>query len=197
MNNQKYRHTHTLHTHTHTRPPTHLPNVSAGSWLKCQAMCMAAFRPHLSPYFTAAPGGDKEHRGASLPSRSVHHILPAPSCPSRLSNWWCLSCQSLRGFRYRTKAKEHNEWKAPSQIDFKLNQTPVFNYLSVLPQRNFKVAEKEQEQGGKASRGRKGWWERNANDSVPAWCRNRWPSGSTGADEWAVEGEPVASSNSA
>lgn len=131
-------------SHTHTHPPTHLPNVSAGSWLKCQAMCMAAFRLHLSPYFTAAPGGDKKHRGARLPSRSIHHILPAPSCRSRLSNWWCLSCQSLRGFRYSTKAKEHHEWKAPSQIDFKLNQTPVLNYLSGLPLRNFKVAEKEQ-----------------------------------------------------
>lgn len=73
-------------THTHTLPPTHLPNVSAGSWLKCQAMCMAASRPHLSPYFTAAPGGDKEHRGACLPWRSVQPVLPAPPRPTRLSN---------------------------------------------------------------------------------------------------------------
>lgn len=32
-------------------------------------MCMAASCRRLSPYFTAAPGGDKEHRGERLPGR--------------------------------------------------------------------------------------------------------------------------------
>lgn len=134
---------------------------------------MAASCRRLSPYFTAAPGGDKEHRGARLPRRGEkrrgedrrgeftrcldRHSLshPAPlACQSNAGllnfslNWrWSSPCQSLRDFRRSTKAKEHNEWKAPSQIDFKLNQTLVFNYLSLQPRRNFKVAEKEREHG--------------------------------------------------
>lgn len=76
---------------TYTQPPTHLPNVSAGSWLKCRAVCMAASCRRLSPYFTAAPGGDKEHKGARLPRRgeqrggvhraSLSHHGP-PACRS-------------------------------------------------------------------------------------------------------------------
>ncbi len=92
----------------------------------------------------------KERRGQesthSLDNRPslFHHVLLACQSNSGLLNftlnWRCSSpCQSLRDFRRSTKAKEHNEWKAPSQIDFKLNQTLVFNYLPELPQRNFKV----------------------------------------------------------
>lgn len=41
--------------------PTRYPYMSTKKWLKRQSMCMAASCWHLSPYFTAAPGGDKEH----------------------------------------------------------------------------------------------------------------------------------------
>lgn len=87
--------------------------------------------------------------------------------------------------------------KPLSQIDFKLNQTLVFNYLSRCSRRgNLKVSAKERkterkkeqgvEGGGKrrqsVRREREGGRsERNANDFVPAWCQNRWPSGGAGA----------------
>lgn len=170
---------------------------------------MAASSRCLSPYFTAAPGGDKEHRGESLPRRRgeerrpswSHHVPLACQTNSELLNftlnWRCSSpCQSLRDFRHSTRAKEHNEWKAPSQIDFKLNQTLVFNYLPVQPLRNFKVAERGRKRTrGESEERERGRSAQNANDSVPAWCQNRWPSGSTGADEWAVEVEPIATSS--
>lgn len=102
--------------------------------------------------------GESTHSLAHRPSLSHHVPLAYQSNSGLLNftlNWRCSSpCQSLRDFRGSTKAKEHNEWKAPSQIDFKLNQTLVFNYLSVQPQRNFKVAEKEREQGEKVRRGK-------------------------------------------
>lgn len=98
--------------------------------------------------------------------RRGEETLPVPlACQSNSEllnftlNWRCSSpCQSLRDFRRSTRAKEHNEWKAPSQIDFKLNQTLVFNYLSVQPPRNFKVAEKERKRtrGEKVRRGKEG-----------------------------------------
>lgn len=87
--------------------------------------------------------------------------------------------------------------KPLSQIDFKLNQTLVFNYLSRCSRRgNLKVAAKERKTEKKKERGGVWEWgaaeceeregeggrsERNANDSVPAWCQNRWPSGGAGA----------------
>ena len=136
------------------------------------------------------------------PSPSHHVQLACQSNSGLLNftlNWRCSSpCQSLRDFRRSTKAKEHNEWKAPSQIDFKLNQTLVFNYLPELPLRNFKVvrAEKERKRTrGESEERERGRSEQNANDSIPAWCQNRWPSGSAGADEWAVEVEPIATSS--
>lgn len=74
------------------------------------------------------------------PSQSYHVLLTRQSNSGPLNftlNWWRSSpCQSLRDFRRSSKAKEHNEWKAPSQIDFKLNQTLVFNYLPQLPELN-------------------------------------------------------------
>lgn len=124
-------------------------NVKLCAWLP-PVVC-------LSPYFTAAPGGDKEHRVERLPrrgeesslvhpfsdnspSQSYHVLLTRQSNSGPLNftlNWWRSSpCQSLRDFRRSSKAKEHNEWKAPSQIDFKLNQTLVFNYLPQLPELN-------------------------------------------------------------
>ena len=136
------------------------------------------------------------------PSLSHHVLLACQSNSGLLNftlNWRCSSpCQSLRDFRHSTKAKEYNEWKAPSQIDFKLNQTLVFNYLPELPELNwgtlklYRQRKREREGGRKRERGR---LEQNANDSIPAWCQNRWPSGSAGADEWAVEVEPIATSS--
>lgn len=132
--------------------------------------------------------------------------LPVLSCQSNsallnftLNRRRSSPCQSLRDFGRSTKAKEHNEWKAPSQIDFKLNQTLVFNYLPELPLRNFKVVKgkerKKEKEGGESAARERGRSEQNANDSIPAWCQNRWPSGSAGADEWAVEVEPIATSS--
>lgn len=146
--------------------------------------------------------GEATYSLDNKPSFSHHVLLACQSNSGLLNftlNWRCSSrCQSLRDFRHSTKAKEHNEWKAPSQIDFKLNQTLVFNYLPELPLRNFKscIGKKERKRKrGESEERKRGRSERNANDSIPAWCQNRWPSGSAGADEWAVEVEPIATSS--
>lgn len=148
------------------------------------------------------PAEGRKQKSTHFTSRQS---LPGPSwslaCQSNSKllnftlNWrhWSLS-QSLRDFRCNAKAKVHNEWKAPSQIDFKLNQTLVFNYLPDLLLRNFKTCTKRGRER-ESEEGKRRRSEQNANDSNPAWCQNRWPSGSAGADEWAVEVEPIATSS--
>lgn len=148
---------------------------------------MAASCRRLSPYFTAAPGGDKEHRGErdspgeerkgkereerrgeecshSLDNRPSlsHHVQLACQSNSGLLNFTlnrqCSSpCQSLRDFRHSTKAKEHNEWKAPSQIDFKLNQTLNSIICQSCRWGTFKLyrqSKREREGGEKVRRGK-------------------------------------------
>lgn len=90
----------------------------------------------------------REQLTHSLDHRSSlgHHVPLACQPNSGMLNfplkwWYSRPCQSLVDFRLSIKAKEHNGWKAPSQNDFKQNQTPapVFNYQSVLPLRNVNV----------------------------------------------------------
>lgn len=88
--NQKYMHADVCtcllyeQTVTHMGIYTHTLSLCVYKEMaKCQAMCMATSCWHRSPYFTAAPGGDKEHpsRGEEMtvhtfPTQQTH---PDPS----------------------------------------------------------------------------------------------------------------------
>lgn len=75
--------------------PTQDPYVSTRRWLKCQALCTTASCWHLSSYFTAAPGGDKEHPSKGRGNESPHtpHTTDPP-CPIII----CLPVNPTQGY---------------------------------------------------------------------------------------------------
>lgn len=107
-------------------------------------------------------GGNK--KSTHTPSQHGPSCLPVNPILGYLISLWIDDvggpCQSLRDFRRSAKAKVHNEWKAPSQTDFKLNQTRYSIICQTCHWETLELVQRESEEGERRRS------EQNANDCM-------------------------------
>lgn len=114
----------------------------------------------LSLFHSSTWWWQREQLTHSLDHRSSlgHHVPLACQPNSGMLNfslkwWYSRPWQSLVDFRLSIEAKEHNEWKAPSQNDFNQNQ-PLYSIISrCCHWGTLTSQEEEPEQGEKVRRG--------------------------------------------